>query len=490
MKNEKLRVLWQFFGIEAFRPGQEEAIDALLRGRDVLSVMPTGAGKSLCYELPALLLPGLTLVISPLIALMDDQVQHLRNRRIPAAAVHSGIPRPAVRRIFEDASAGRLKLLYISPERLRSPSFRRLLPSLSVSVLCIDEAHCVLSWGRSFRPAYRKIPAIYDVLPVRPRVIALTATASLADQERLISLLCLRDPVRIATGFARPNLSYETAYPPDKFAAARAFLLAHRGESGIIYCKQRRSAEDLAANLTASGISCTAYHAGLPAAKRETIQRGFLSGEIRLLASTNAFGMGIDKKDVRFVLHYELPLTIEDYYQEAGRAGRDRKPADCLLLYDPHDLLLARRFAGTGKARAEEREKLRALQQYASGRQCFPQYLSAYFGEKVPPCGKCSACKKRISYGHLTGRAHYLDMDARQSELYAELLDMRKSCAKEKNLRADRIATDAFLRALVFAMPTRLWECLLIDGVRAAWLPRLRPLLEVIRAHKDFYGLA
>ncbi len=488
MKNEKLRVLRQFFGSAKFRPGQEEAIDAILRGRDVLCVMPTGAGKSLCYELPALLLPGTTLVVSPLIALMKDQTGQLARRGIPAAALHSGLSRKEIRRTLQKARQGKIKLLYLSPERLRSSSFRRFVKDLTVPLLVVDEAHCVLSWGREFRPAYRAIPDFLPFLGKRPVVAALTATASFSDQEHLAALLTLSDPVRIRTGFFRPNLSYSVRRPADKFAETLSFIENRRHRAGILYCRTRRSAEMLASRLLSCGISCAAYHAGLPADVRGRIQDDFLAGRIPVITATNAFGMGIDKKDVRFVVHYEPPLSMEDYYQEAGRAGRDGRPAECLLLCAPGDFSFARRFAGTSRKRAPDREKLRQVMRYAAGAACFPQFICAYFGESMSPCGKCPVCRGVFTDRSLAGKIPYTGLSARESVLYDDLLGIRRMLSRDKKIRQDRIISETALRSMARQLPLSYAACLFLEDLSPFSFLFLRYFLPAVRDHVYYFS--
>ena len=340
----KYEILKSFYGYDSFRPGQEKIIDMLLKGRDVLGIMPTGAGKSLCNQIPALLMPGLTLVLSPLISLMEDQVKALKSKRIKAAFINSSQPKTVLLKTLENARKGELKILYLSPERLETEAFLSFTKEADISFICIDEAHCVSQWGKEFRPAYRKIGAYADSLAVRPVVGAFTATATAEVKTDIIELLHLRNPFCMATGFDRKNLYYEVRKPKDKWTELLALLKKYRGECGIIYCLTRKTTEAVAKRLVFEGISTVRYHGGLPLEERRASQASWLADENSVMAATNAFGMGIDKPDVRFVIHYNMPGDMESYYQEAGRAGRDGLPADCILLYDYRDIVINRFF--------------------------------------------------------------------------------------------------------------------------------------------------
>jgi len=328
-----------YFGFHGFRAGQQEVVEAALSGRDVLAVMPTGAGKSLCYQLPALAAPGLTVVVSPLIALMKDQVEALTRRGIPAAALNSSLSEAEQRALL--ARLGAFKLLYVSPERLQSPLLQRALGRIKVARLVVDEAHCISGWGHDFRPDYRQLGLLREALGAPP-VTALTATATRAVREDVAASLGLRDPKLVLTGFNRPNLAYrvwEAPCAPLKRSLLRHFLGTHEGP-GIVYAGTRRGVEETRTLLDAWGYRAVAYHAGMGAAARAAVQDAFLTGHVNLLVATSAFGMGVDKPDVRFVLHLGAPASLEAYYQEAGRAGRDGKPSLCLLLHAPEDAAL------------------------------------------------------------------------------------------------------------------------------------------------------
>jgi ATP-dependent DNA helicase RecQ len=404
-RDRKGRILQDYFGYSQFRPGQEEVIDAILGGRDVLAVMPTGAGKSLCYQIPALLLNGLTLVVSPLISLMKDQVKALRDAGVPAAFLNSSLsPEEYGDTVFR-AARGDYKLLYIAPERLRRgfPSRLAEFPgSPEISLVVIDEAHCVSQWGHDFRPSYLEIAAFILQFEKRPAAAAFTATATAKVKEDIHQLLGLKNPLIQCTGFDRKNLYFEVQKPRDRFAALLECLAARRDKSGIIYCATRKTVEELCRALSARGFGVTRYHAGLEDGERRKNQDDFIYDRRPLMVATNAFGMGIDKSNVAFVIHYNMPKNIESYYQEAGRAGRDGERADCILLYSPQDVRINSYLIKNSQddegpadgALAERRlELLKEMTFYAAGSSCLRSRLLRYFGEEAPAyCGNCSNC--------------------------------------------------------------------------------------------------
>lgn len=392
--------LKRYFGFETFRPLQEEIIRDSLAGRDVLVVLPTGGGKSLCYQLPAMLRPGLTVVISPLIALMKDQVDALSAGGIPATFLNSSLaPGEAAPRL-RGLHGGEYRLLYVAPERLVLPGFIEDLKRWQVGVFAVDEAHCISEWGHDFRPEYRQLATVREALP-DAAFMALTATATARVQGDIIRQLRLRDPARYVASFNRPNLVYRVAAKSGAYGQVLGFLRERPADSGIIYCQARRTADDLAARLRADGIAAGAYHAGLEAAERSRQQEAFLRDEVRVICATIAFGMGINKPNVRFVVHHDLPKNVESYYQETGRAGRDGLPGECLLLFSPGDRVKHVRFIDE-KPDAAEREvartQLEQIVHYAETGGCRRAFLLDYFGEQpADPDGNCGGCDNCLS---------------------------------------------------------------------------------------------
>ena len=358
---DKLQILAQYFGYSAFRPGQETLIDGVLSGRDVFGIMPTGGGKSICYQVPGLMLPGITLVVSPLISLMRDQVLALKAVGIPAAYINSTLSHQQVQLVYRNLLAGKYKLVYIAPERLDYSGFSGLAAKLPISFLAVDEAHCISQWGQDFRPSYLRILQFIDSLPTRPVVGAFTATATRQVQEDVERILKLREPVRMVTGFDRPNLYFEVIHPKQKDPMLLQLLAARRHKSGIVYCSTRKKVESVCQMLMDNGYPATRYHAGLEEAERSQNQEDFLHDRSTVMVATNAFGMGIDKSNVSYVIHYNMPKSMEAYYQEAGRAGRDGTEADCILLYSGADVTTARYLIENGSENEELTEEQRNL---------------------------------------------------------------------------------------------------------------------------------
>lgn len=400
-------ILKQYFGYDSFRPGQDELVGAILDGRDTLGVMPTGAGKSICYQVPALLLDGLTLVVSPLISLMKDQVGALLQAGVSAACLHSGLSPEEMDETLYRAENGQYKLLYIAPERLLAPSFLALTRRVAISMVTVDEAHCISQWGQDFRPSYLKILDFLAALPARPLVSAFTATATAAVRDDVARALGLRDPFIKTTGFDRPNLYFSVEHPSSKPQALLRLTAARRNKSGIIYCATRKTVEDVCELLLAKGIAATRYHAGLDPDERKRNQDDFLYDVKPVMVATNAFGMGIDKSNVSFVIHYNMPKNMESYYQEAGRAGRDGEPADCILLYSGGDVHTARFLIERSRENGDETldaatrqaliggdlERLRQMIDYATTDECLRRFILRYFGEDAPrSCGHCGNC--------------------------------------------------------------------------------------------------
>ncbi|MBQ1409752.1 MAG: RecQ family ATP-dependent DNA helicase, partial [Oscillospiraceae bacterium] len=402
---DKQTVLRERFGYSSFRDGQEPLIDAILAGRDAFGVMPTGGGKSLCYQIPALLLEGLTLVVSPLISLMKDQVAALKEAGIPAAFLNSSLTAAQQREALRRAELGAYRLIYVAPERLLTDSFLQFAEGQRISLLAVDEAHCVSQWGQDFRPNYLDISTFVHRLPQRPVLAAFTATATAQVGEDIVRLLELREPLRIVTGFDRPNLYFDVRRERGKLSWLEDYLSTHRDKSGIVYCATRKTVEQVCANLQAVGFAATRYHAGLDDAERRQNQDDFAYDRATVMVATNAFGMGIDKSNVRFVIHYNMPKNIESYYQEAGRAGRDGAPAECILLFSAGDVITAEFLIKNGSDREQLSEELRAellardmkrLQQmkdYCNTTGCYRAALLDYFGEQHRPnCGNCGNC--------------------------------------------------------------------------------------------------
>ena len=418
---DKRELLQRVFGYNEFRPGQEALIDGVLSGRDVFGIMPTGGGKSMCYQIPALLLPGLTFVISPLISLMRDQVMALKAAGVPAAYINSTLNAAQVQAVYRNLLAGRYKIVYIAPERLDYAGFGNVAARMNISFIAVDEAHCISQWGQDFRPSYLRILNFIGSLPRRPAVGAFTATATKQVREDVERILQLRDPVRTVTGFDRPNLYFEVIHPEFKDRELKRILAGKRGKSGIIYCSTRKKVETVCENLQDLGYAATRYHAGLEKEERTKNQEDFLYDRKTIMVATNAFGMGIDKSNVSFVIHYNMPKSIEAYYQEAGRAGRDGAEADCILLYNTSDVNTARFLINNGSeneemdlaqlevVRKQDLARLEAMVGYCKTKTCLRGYILEYFGQKHPEiCGNCSSCKGSFEEVDITREAQMI----------------------------------------------------------------------------------
>ena len=418
---EKVELLQRVFGYSSFRSGQEKLIDGVLSGQDVFGIMPTGGGKSMCYQLPALMLPGITLVISPLISLMRDQVMALKAAGVPAAFLNSTLTGAQMQAAYRNLLAGRYKIVYVAPERLDYPGFGAVVEKLNISFVAVDEAHCISQWGQDFRPSYLRIVQFIDSLPKRPVVGAFTATATRSVQEDVERILELRSPVREVTGFDRPNLYFEVIQPESKDKALLRLLAGRKGKSGIVYCATRKKVESVCELLCDHGYAATRYHAGLSEAERSENQEDFLYDRKTVMVATNAFGMGIDKSNVSFVIHYNMPKSIEAYYQEAGRAGRDGAEADCILLFSPGDVQTARFLINNGsdneemdavqreEVRRQDLERLDAMIGYCKTKSCLRGYILDYFGQKHPAmCGNCGSCKGNFRSVDITREAQII----------------------------------------------------------------------------------
>lgn len=400
---DKLEALKRYFGYDSFRDGQEPLIDAILAGRDVFGVMPTGAGKSLCYQIPAVLLDGLTVVVSPLISLMKDQVAALNQSGIRACYLNSSLTYRQYRLALQYASECRYRIIYVAPERLLTEEFLDFARSAPIRLVCVDEAHCVSQWGHDFRMAYLDIPRFLSELPVRPTLAAFTATATERVRRDILKLLGLASPLTLTTGFDRPNLKFSVITPNDKYNALCLRLRRQPEDSVIVYCATRKTVEEVCERLQAEGYSATRYHGGLDEAERSANQDDFIYDRARVMVATNAFGMGIDKSNVRAVIHYQMPKNMESYYQEAGRAGRDGLPSDCVLFFSERDISLARYIIQLpqedGSPRdpdlqAHDMELLEKMADYCRTSDCLRAYILRYFGEEAPDyCGACSNCQ-------------------------------------------------------------------------------------------------
>ena len=495
--------LKKWFGHDSFREGQEDLIRALMSGRDILGVMPTGAGKSVCYQLPALLFPGITLVVSPLIALMKDQVMALKQSGVAAAYINSSLTPGQQQEAIRRAKNGAYKIIYVAPERLQTPAFLDFAVHAPISLLAVDEAHCVSQWGQDFRPSYLKVPDFVRALPNRPPVAAFTATATQQVRRDMIRLLELDQPYTLVTGYNRPNLRFVSVKPTSK----PGYLLRYLEEAdpdacGIVYCSTRKNVEDVCERLRQGGFSATRYHAGLTDEERRRNQDDFKFDRARIMVATNAFGMGIDKADVRFVIHYNMPRDLESYYQEAGRAGRDGEPARCILLYSGTDVRTIRFFidkemeADNGlpadvKAEAARKaeERLKYMTFYSTTPRCLRGFMLQYFGEAAPAkCGNCSNClmaeeaarqmEQRAAEAKQRAAASArrlaekprrrpadVELSAEDEKLLADLYALRKRLASKQKVPAYLVFSDATLREMVQKKPFSTDELLNITGV-------------------------
>ena len=417
----KESILQRVFGYSAFRGGQEALIDAQLQGRDAFGIMPTGGGKSLCYQIPALLLEGVTLVISPLISLMRDQVMALKNAGVAAAYINSSLTPAQIRLVYRNIQSGMYKIIYVAPERLLTDGFLEAIQARKVSLVTVDEAHCISQWGQDFRPSYLKIVDFLNILTPRPVVSAFTATATETVRQDIAQILQLRDPLRVVTGFDRPNLRFEVRRPKQKLPALIDLVQQRRDKAGIVYCATRKAVEEVCENLQLNGIAATRYHAGLPDEERRDNQEDFLYDRKTVMVATNAFGMGIDKSNVSYVIHYNMPQSLESYYQEAGRAGRDGAEAECILLYAPGDVQTAKYLiqhpALSGELSQEELEqkqrldleRLDVMVNYCKTQECLRGYILDYFGQEHESfCGNCSNCSTETEERDITDQSRMI----------------------------------------------------------------------------------
>lgn len=417
MNQQALEILKKYFGYDTFRAGQESIITTILSGRDCFAVMPTGAGKSICYQVPGLILPGITLVISPLISLMQDQVKALNEAGVHAAYINSSLSEAQISKALFYAEQGRYKMIYVAPERLESRNFLQFAVHAEISMLTVDEAHCISQWGQDFRPSYLKIVNFIRALPKRPVISAFTATATQEVREDVICTLGLKQPDVIVTGFDRENLYYSVEHVRKKDEFVVDYIAKHPHDSGIIYCATRKNVDNLCELLSKKGVAVTKYHAGLNAEERKRNQEDFIYDRAPVVTATNAFGMGIDKSNVRYVIHYNMPQSMENYYQEAGRAGRDGEPSQCILLFSPNDvrtakfLLDSKDFSDVDPMdvpliRERDANRLYAMEHYCKTTGCLRNTILHYFGEKTnAPCDGCGNCHRKYREVDMTEQA-------------------------------------------------------------------------------------
>lgn len=470
------QTLKQYFGYDSLRTGQEELINGILAGHDVLGIMPTGAGKSLCYQLPALMLKGITLVISPLISLMSDQVKALNQAGVHAAYINSSLTENQIRMALSYASQGRYKIIYVAPERLNTPRFLDFACNADISMLTVDEAHCISQWGQDFRPSYLEIAGFLTRLPRRPIVSAFTATATERVKNDIVASLGLNNPVTMVTGFDRPNLFFRVVTRKggsQKDNSIINYVKKHEDESGIIYCATKKNVDKLYTLLNEQGISAGRYHAGLSNDERKQNQEDFTYDRIRVMVATNAFGMGIDKSNVRYVLHYNMPQSLEYYYQEAGRAGRDGEEAECVLFFSKQDIMInkfllqnkasAGDVASDMQKTANDQRKLQQMINYCETDKCLREFILSYFGDTTPCiCNKCSNCvvvedeeeetyvetgKKRKKAAQLAG------LNELGAALFEKLRSVRTELAEEKSVPPYIICSDKTLKDICAKLP-------------------------------------
>lgn len=470
------QTLKQYFGYDSLRTGQEELINGILAGHDVLGIMPTGAGKSLCYQLPALMLKGITLVISPLISLMSDQVKALNQAGVHAAYINSSLTENQIRMALSYASQGRYKIIYVAPERLNTPRFLDFACNADISMLTVDEAHCISQWGQDFRPSYLEIAGFLTRLPRRPIVSAFTATATERVKNDIVASLGLNNPVTMVTGFDRPNLFFRVVTRKggsQKDNSIINYVKKHEDESGIIYCATKKNVDKLYTLLNEQGISAGRYHAGLSNDERKQNQEDFTYDRIRVMVATNAFGMGIDKSNVRYVLHYNMPQSLEYYYQEAGRAGRDGEEAECVLFFSKQDIMInkfllqnkasAGDVASDMQKTANDQRKLQQMINYCETDKCLREFILSYFGDTTPCiCNKCSNCvvvedeeeetyvetgKKRKKAAQLAG------LNELGAALFEKLRSVRTGLAAEKSVPPYIICSDKTLKDMCAKLP-------------------------------------
>ncbi len=487
-KNE---ILKKYFGYSSFREGQEELIDSILEGKDTVGIMPTGAGKSICYQVPGVMLEGITLVVSPLISLMKDQVKALNQVGIRAAYLNSSLTPGQFRKALKLAKEGTYKIVYVAPERLESEEFLDFALNIKVSMLCIDEAHCISQWGQDFRPSYLKILSFISKIPERPVISAFTATATKNVRKDIIRILNLDNYTLLVTGFDRSNLYFAVKRPKSKFHFVEKYVEENCEKSGVIYCATRKNVEEVCYRLQAVGLPVTRYHAGLSNEERQKNQEDFIYDRKPIIVATNAFGMGIDKSNVRYVIHYNMPKNIESYYQEAGRAGRDGEPGECILLYEGKDVIINQFFIENNRdnneldketmelVKEQDRQRLKMMTFYCSTKKCLREYILNYFGEYSSNyCGNCSNCVQEPEEQYLNEFEKEETIKTKKSkkkikqefvdynfELFELLRGLRLELSKEIGTPPYIIFTDKTLKNMARTLPTTKEEMLEVSGV-------------------------
>ena len=506
---DKQQVLRHYFGHDGFRPGQEKMVDALLSGRDALGVMPTGAGKSMCYQVPALMLEGITLVISPLISLMADQVAALKSAGVPAAYLNSTLTPRQMDLALERAWQGAYKIIYVAPERLETASFLRFAKGVKIALLAVDEAHCISQWGQDFRPVYLRIADFVEQLPIRPVIGAFTATATQRVREDIIRHLHLVNPETTTTGFDRPNLYFEVircGAGRNRDNALQDVLRGKEGLSGIVYCATRKAVEDVCDKLNGAGFAASRYHAGLSDEERKQNQEDFQYDRVQVMVATNAFGMGIDKSNVRFVIHYNMPKSMEAYYQEAGRAGRDGEPSECILLFMKQDIVTSKWLinnsepnealsaAEQAEVRRLDLQRLQSMIDYCTLDRCLRAFILRYFGERdATDCGDCGHCT-----GGRYGEAVQAEKASRRKslpapagkiegteDLFEKLRAVRIALAKKQGVPPYIICSDATLASMCRVKPQTRERMLDVSGMGEVKTAKYgEAFLQVIREHE------
>ena len=474
MLQRALELLKKYYGYQSFRKGQEVIIENILSGKDVLAIMPTGGGKSLCYQIPAMIMEGTVIVISPLISLMKDQVDTLQQLGIPAAFINSSLTWGKLNEIVYEAQNNKYKLLYVAPERLESEDFIQLLKNIKISMIAVDEAHCVSQWGHDFRPSYLRIKNIRDIARNCPIVSAFTATATPEVKEDIINLIDLKNHFEIITGFDRENLKFEIVKTNKKTQYILDYAKENKGKSGIIYCLTRKITDDVCAKLVKAGHKAVSYHAGLTNIKRSKSQDDFLYDNADIIVATNAFGMGIDKLDIRYVIHYNMPKNVESYYQEAGRAGRDGEKSECILLYSPQDIImnkfLIENSSGDG-TKDGDYAKLRDMVNYCNTDKCLRKYLISYFDNNynVEFCNNCGNCLNETESQDITLETQkILSCIYRMEQRFGSnvVIDVLKGSSNQriKSLNFDKLSTYGIMKEYDKETLKDMISCLISDG--------------------------